>query len=63
MLLVRVENTSREEMDEFMPAEFRWHVPRINDNLWHHYTVTMDTVNDVGAGVAVSVDRELPVRV
>lgn len=33
---------SREDMQVFRPAEFRWKLPQISDDHWHHYTVNVD---------------------
>ncbi|ESO95730.1 hypothetical protein LOTGIDRAFT_116621 [Lottia gigantea] len=40
VLLLRREPTTEEEMEIFKPAEWRWHLPQINDNEWHHYAIS-----------------------
>ena len=33
---------SPKEMEIFKPAEFRWRIPHVMDNEWHHYAVSVD---------------------
>lgn len=33
---------SPEEMQAFRPAEFRWKIPHVTDDKWHHYTLNVD---------------------
>ncbi|XP_067658784.1 calsyntenin-1-like [Haliotis asinina] len=42
VFLMRREATSPEEMEIFKPAEWRWHIPQINDGEWHHYAISVD---------------------
>lgn len=42
VFLLRQEDVALEDMDKFKPAEFRWHIPQINDNEWHHYAISVD---------------------
>ncbi len=42
VFLMRREATSPEEMEVFKPAEWRWHIPQINDGEWHHYAISVD---------------------
>ncbi|XP_076451662.1 calsyntenin-1-like [Babylonia areolata] len=42
VFLLRQEDVKPEDMDKFKPAEFRWHIPQINDNDWHHYAISVD---------------------
>lgn len=42
IFLLRQEATSPADMEVFKPAEFRWHIPQINDNEWHHYAISVD---------------------
>lgn len=42
VFLLRREAEDETDMDVFKPAEWRWHIPQINDNQWHHYAVSVD---------------------
>lgn len=42
VFLLRQEATRAADMDKFKPAEFRWHIPQVNDNEWHHYAISVD---------------------
>ncbi|KAK7486162.1 hypothetical protein BaRGS_00022628 [Batillaria attramentaria] len=42
VFLLRREAKKAIDMDKFKPAEFRWHIPQINDNEWHHYAISVD---------------------
>lgn len=47
VFLLRQEDVKPEEMDMYKPAEFRWHIPQVNDNEWHHYAISVDFPDDV----------------
>ena len=45
VLLIRKEAedvASPEEMEIFKPAEYRWSIPHVNDDHWHHYAISVD---------------------
>lgn len=42
IFLLRREIEDDADMDVFKPAEWRWHIPQINDNEWHHYAISVD---------------------
>lgn len=42
VFLLRQEAKKAVDMDKFKPAEFRWHIPQISDNEWHHYAISVD---------------------
>ena len=43
-----------EERNTFKPAEWRWTLPQVCDDKWHHYAVSMSS-----AGVELTLDGEL----
>ncbi|CAG5130515.1 unnamed protein product, partial [Candidula unifasciata] len=63
VLLLRKEAedvVSPDQMQAFRPAEFRWSIPQVSDDKWHHYTVNVDfqeQSND--AGVHLYIDGKL----
>ncbi|KAK3087668.1 hypothetical protein FSP39_008933 [Pinctada imbricata] len=43
ILLLRREAADADDMEVFKPAEWRWHIPQINDqDSWHHYAISVD---------------------
>ena len=42
IFLLRREAEDEKDMEVFKPAEWRWHIPQINDNEWHHYAISVD---------------------
>jgi hypothetical protein len=51
---------SPEKMEAFRPAEFRWKIPHVSDDKWHHYTVNVDFEEESSdAGVHLYVDGKL----
>lgn len=42
VFLLRREADTSSDMEVFKPAEWRWHIPQINDRQWHHYALSMD---------------------
>ena len=49
VFLLRQEDVAPEDMDKFKPAEFRWRLPEVNDNDWHHYAISVDFPNNVSS--------------
>ncbi|KAK7094297.1 calsyntenin-1-like [Littorina saxatilis] len=47
VFLLRQEDVQAEDMDKYKPAEFRWHIPQVNDNQWHHYAISVDFPNNI----------------
>ncbi|XP_064611600.1 calsyntenin-1-like [Liolophura sinensis] len=41
VLLKRREASDADNLEDFKPAEWRWHIPQLNDNQWHHYAISM----------------------
>lgn len=41
ILLIR-KNNNDGNLNIFSPAEWRWKIPQVCDNEWHHYTITVD---------------------
>ncbi|CAH1775011.1 unnamed protein product [Owenia fusiformis] len=46
VFLLRREYTP-EEYNTFKPAEWRWNIPQICDGDWHHYAISVDTLQKV----------------
>lgn len=42
IFLLRQEGKTGADMEVFKPAEFRWRIPQVNDNEWHHYAISVD---------------------
>ena len=43
IFLLRREAEDAKDMEVFKPAEWRWHLPQINDrDHWHHYAISVD---------------------
>ncbi|KAL5015471.1 hypothetical protein ScPMuIL_009741 [Solemya velum] len=42
VFLLRREADKSNDMEVFKPAEWRWHIPQINDRQWHHYAISVD---------------------
>lgn len=42
LILLLRKNYSDEDLNIFLPAEWRWKIPQVCDNEWHHYSVTVD---------------------
>lgn len=42
VLLLRKEPGIGVDMNVFQPAEWRWKLPEVCDDRWHHYTISMD---------------------
>lgn len=42
LILLLRKNFSEGDLNIFSPAEWRWKIPEICDNEWHHYTVNFD---------------------
>lgn len=42
LILLLRKNFSEGDLNIFSPAEWRWKIPEICDNEWHHYTVNVD---------------------
>lgn len=45
---------SSKDMQVFRPAEFRWRLPQVTDDRWHHYAVSVDlneNANDGGVSL------------
>lgn len=42
IFLLRRDSEGEKDMEVFKPAEWRWHIPQINDNEWHHYAISVD---------------------
>lgn len=41
ILLIR-KNYNDGDLNIFLPAEWRWKIPQVCDNEWHHYAITVD---------------------
>lgn len=41
---------SSEDMQTFRPAEFRWKIPHVTDDKWHHYAVNVDIKQESSDG-------------
>ncbi|KAK6175300.1 hypothetical protein SNE40_013791 [Patella caerulea] len=59
VLLLRREPTTEAEMEIFKPAEWRWHIPQINDAEWHHYVISVDLKNADQNSVKLYIDGKL----
>jgi hypothetical protein len=42
VFLLRQEYAPDRDLNEFKPAEWRWKLPQVCDNQWHHYAVSVD---------------------
>lgn len=42
LILLLRKNYNDGDLNIFLPAEWRWKIPQVCDNEWHHYTVTVD---------------------
>lgn len=42
LILLLRKNFNEGDLNIFSPAEWRWKVPQVCDNEWHHYTVNVD---------------------
>lgn len=42
VFLMRREPGPGEDMEVFRPAEWRYHLPQINDGQWHYYALSAD---------------------
>lgn len=42
LILLLRKNYSDGDLNIFLPAEWRWKIPQVCDNEWHHYSVTVD---------------------
>ncbi|XP_059160470.1 calsyntenin-1-like isoform X2 [Physella acuta] len=51
---------SPEEMKVFRPAEFRWTIPQVSDDRWHHFAVSVDLQEESkDGGVHLYIDGKL----
>ncbi|CAG5135956.1 unnamed protein product, partial [Candidula unifasciata] len=51
---------SSEDMQTFRPAEFRWKIPHVTDDRWHHYAVSVDIKQESSdGGVKLYIDGKL----
>lgn len=53
---------SSKDMQVFRPAEFRWRLPQVTDDHWHHYAVSVDlndNANDGGVHLYIDGKRLL----
>lgn len=46
---------SPEEMKVFRPAEFRWTIPQVSDDRWHHFAVSVDLQEESKDGGVMSI--------
>jgi calsyntenin 1 len=53
LLIRKNSNDGTKEKGIFTPAEWRWKIPQVCDNEWHHYTLTAD-----GSKVDLYIDGE-----
>lgn len=42
LILLLRKNYNDGDLNIFLPAEWRWKIPQVCDNEWHHYTITVD---------------------
>jgi calsyntenin 1 len=42
LILLLRKNFNEGDLNIFSPAEWRWKVPQVCDNEWHHYTINVD---------------------
>lgn len=42
LILLLRKNYNDGDLNIFLPAEWRWKIPQVCDNEWHHYTVTVN---------------------
>lgn len=42
LILLLRKNFNDGDLNIFLPAEWRWKIPQVCDNEWHHYTVTVN---------------------
>ena len=58
VLLLRQEPSDTSLASELQPAEWRWEIPQVCDNKWHHYAVSVESleVSQFRASTAVFVD-------
>lgn len=43
LILLLRKNFNDGDLNIFLPAEWRWNIPQVCDNEWHHYTITVNT--------------------
>lgn len=43
LILLLRKNYNDGDLNIFLPAEWRWKIPQVCDNEWHHYTITVDS--------------------
>jgi len=51
VLLLRQEPSDASLASELRPAEWRWDIPQVCDNKWHHYAVSVESMEVSSAGV------------
>jgi len=44
VLLLRQEPSELSLASELRPAEWRWEIPQVCDNRWHHYAVSVESM-------------------
>uniref|UniRef100_A0A2C9KR50 Cadherin domain-containing protein n=1 Tax=Biomphalaria glabrata TaxID=6526 RepID=A0A2C9KR50_BIOGL len=62
ILLLRIEAEdveTEEDMKVFKPAEFRWAIPQVTDDRWHHFAVSVDLQENKDDGVRLYIDGKL----
>lgn len=42
VFLLRKEASQVDSLDKFQPAEWRWSIPQVCDDKWHHYAMTVN---------------------
>jgi calsyntenin 1 len=42
LILLLRKNYNDGDLNIFLPAEWRWKIPQVCDNEWHHYSITVD---------------------
>ncbi|KAH9514163.1 Calsyntenin-1 [Bulinus truncatus] len=47
---------TEEDMKVFRPAEFRWTIPQVSDDRWHHFAVSVDLQDNKDDGVHLYID-------
>lgn len=43
LILLLRKNSNDGDLNIFLPAEWRWKIPQVCDNEWHHYAITVDS--------------------
>ncbi|KAL7011617.1 hypothetical protein ACKWTF_014360 [Chironomus riparius] len=43
LILLLRKNYNDGDLNIFLPAEWRWKIPQVCDNEWHHYTITVES--------------------